>query len=136
MFTTKYFTQFNHIDAYHSRYVHFIFQIFDGITELLKVGSGHKIRETKAMIHVCITDLNKLRYLLRQASSINFLDRTWDDGRRATLTVSGVTPFNVSFSKSKERLFVSFKYVWYNRYGVCQNWIQWQQTRDRNDINM
>ena len=98
----------------------FLFQVFDEIRNLLQVGGGHTDKETKAMIYIKFTDMNKLKYLFRQASCLQFIEKTDDEGKRANVMVSDTVPFCIAYSKKKERVFISYKYTWYNKFGICQ----------------
>ncbi len=96
-------------------------QVFDEIRAILMMTNvGFLLKETPAMIHIKINQLTKLRCLLRQASTLNFLEVT-KNGLKAEITVSKATPFCISFSKKKEKVSVSFKYSWVNKYGVRQS---------------
>ena len=79
---------------------------------------GYHTVEMNAMVHIKITSLEKLRQLLRQASDKDCLCKTLETGESAKVLVSQSTPVCISFSRKK--IFVTFTYTWYNRFGVKQ----------------
>lgn len=95
--------------------------MFEGIESILKQSMiGFEYRATKAMVHVQITNKSKLASLFRQASTMDFLEKKTGKGHKASVKVNPKSPFNLSYSKSKERIFITLHYSWVNKYGVPQ----------------
>ena len=60
------------------------------------------------MIYIDVTSKPKLKALFNQASSLTFLEHKTLSGESATIQVSKNKPFKICYSKTKERLSVTF----------------------------
>ena len=100
--------------------MHF-FQVFEGVLDIIEmVNFGYEKRETPTMVHIEIKSKAKLRSVLQQASDLDFLVRRKSTGEMAEISITTDAPFCVSYSKRKERIFITFSYMWYNMHGIPQ----------------